>query len=133
RALRWKMILQPIQIYPKTKNVVYAVLIGYIANVIVPRMGEIAKCTVLAKYEKVPADKVIGTIIAERAFDVLCFGILLLLTLAFQFHIIAPYALQILHHLFMDEWGNFLWTRIIILSVLALLAILFLIIFYNKS
>lgn len=72
RALRWKLIMEPLDIRPSTSTTTAAVLIGYIANLFVPRAGEVAKCTVLARYENVPADKMIGTIVAERSFDVLC-------------------------------------------------------------
>src|SRR5690348_15598721 len=56
RALRWKLLLKPLQIFPGTVNTTLSVLIGYLVNLLVPRMGEVAKCTVLARYEKVPAD-----------------------------------------------------------------------------
>ncbi len=133
RALRWKQLLSPLSIVPKTSNVVYSVLIGYLANVAVPRMGEIAKCTVLAKYEKVPADKLIGTIIAERAFDVVCFGVLLLLTLMAQYPIIAPYAQQVFSYLFKDELGNFLWMRILLLAILGIVGLVGMVVFYKKT
>ena len=64
RALRWKLILEPLDIKPTTINTFFSVMIGYIANLALPRAGEVAKCTVLARYEKVPADKMIGTIVA---------------------------------------------------------------------
>lgn len=133
RALRWKQLLSPIDIFPKTSNAIYAVLIGYLANIAVPRMGEIAKCTVLAKYEKVPADKLIGTIIAERAFDVICFGFLLLLTLVLQYPIIAPYAHQVFAYLLKDASGNYLWLRIAMLFVVAFVGILIFIFLYKKT
>lgn len=72
RAKRWMLMLKPIGINPTTANTLFAVLIGYLVNLIPPRAGEIAKCTVLARYENMPADKMIGTIVAERAFDVVC-------------------------------------------------------------
>jgi hypothetical protein len=72
RARRWMLMLRPIGIHPTTANTLFAVLTGYLVNLIPPRAGEIAKCTVLARYEHMPADKMIGTIVAERAFDVLC-------------------------------------------------------------
>ena len=46
-------------------------MIGYLANQAVPRLGEVLKCTILARYEKVPAEKLIGTIILERLIDAL--------------------------------------------------------------
>jgi uncharacterized membrane protein YbhN (UPF0104 family) len=72
RAKRWMLMLDPVGIHPKTANTVFAVLVGYLVNLIPPRAGEVAKCTVLARYEKMPADKMIGTIVAERSFDVIC-------------------------------------------------------------
>lgn len=79
RAMRWNTMLDPLGIHPKTSNTFFAVMIGYLTNLAVPRAGEVAKCTVLARYEKVPADKMIGTIVAERAFDVLCLGVITLI------------------------------------------------------
>jgi uncharacterized membrane protein YbhN (UPF0104 family) len=92
RALRWKLILEPLDIKPTTINTFFSVMIGYIANLALPRAGEVAKCTVLARYEKVPADKMIGTIVAERAFDVLCLGLITALAFITQAGIIGDYA-----------------------------------------
>ncbi|RQO32082.1 hypothetical protein DBR32_00260 [Taibaiella sp. KBW10] len=63
RALRWKILLKTVDINPSTANTTFAVLIGYMANTVVPRLGEVAKCTILAKYEKTAPEKAIGTII----------------------------------------------------------------------
>lgn len=79
RALRWKLLLAPLQLKPSTTNITFAVLIGYLVNLLVPRMGEVARCSVLAKYEREPVDKIVGTIVAERSFDMVC---LLLITIA---------------------------------------------------
>lgn len=81
RARRWMIMLDPVGIHPTTANTTFAVLIGYLVNLIPPRAGEVAKCTVLAKYENMPADKMIGTIVAERSFDVIC--LLLVVTATF--------------------------------------------------
>lgn len=53
-------------------------MIGYLANLAIPRLGEVLKCTFLSKYEKVPAEKLVGTIVAERAVDVVSLGIVFL-------------------------------------------------------
>ncbi|MEI8278664.1 MAG: lysylphosphatidylglycerol synthase transmembrane domain-containing protein [Bacteroidota bacterium] len=97
RALRWKLLLEPLKIFPSTINITFAVLIGYIANLVLPRAGEVAKCTVLASYEKVPANKMVGTIVAERAFDVLCLIIITLLTCLLQASVIGSYAVEKFH------------------------------------
>ncbi len=88
RALRWRLIMEPLGYKPSIINTFLAVLIGYLANLAVPRLGEVLKCTLLSKYEKVPAEKIVGTIVAERAFDVLSLGIVFILALILQFNVI---------------------------------------------
>jgi len=88
RALRWRLIMEPLGYQPSIANTYFAVLIGYLANLAIPRLGEVLKCTILAKYEKVPAEKIVGTIVAERAFDVLSLGIVFLMALGLQFNVI---------------------------------------------
>jgi len=127
RALRWKLLLRPLDIFPRTANVTFAVLIGYLANTLIPRLGEVAKCTVLAKYEKVPADKMVGTVIAERAFDLVCLTIILLATLALQYDIIFPFAKNLYEKVFLDEEGSFIWSRVIIGLSIIILGFIFLI------
>jgi uncharacterized membrane protein YbhN (UPF0104 family) len=88
RALRWRLIMEPLGYQPSISNTYLAVLIGYLANLAIPRLGEVLKCTLLAKYEKVPAEKIVGTIVAERAFDVISLGIVFLMALGLQFNVI---------------------------------------------
>ena len=132
RALRWKQLLQPLQIFPSVPNITFSVLIGYLVNTLVPRLGEVAKCTVLAKYEKVPADKLVGTIIAERAFDLVCLVVILFITLGLQYDIIYPFARDLYMKLFTDSSGNFIWLRIIIACGVMLAGILAVILLYRK-
>lgn len=83
RALRWRLLMEPMGYRPNKANTFFAVMIGYLANQVFPRLGEVLKCTLLARYEKIPADKLVGTIILERLIDALCllvvFGITLLI------------------------------------------------------
>lgn len=96
RALRWRILLEPLQIRPSLVNITGAVFIGYLTNLLLPRMGEVAKCTVVAKYDDEPADKIIGTIVAERAFDLVCLGLVTLLTFAIQADIVGDYLRDLL-------------------------------------
>ncbi len=132
RALRWKLILEPLQIYPTTANTMFSVMIGYLANTLVPRLGEVAKCTVLAKYEKVPADKLVGTIIAERAFDMVCLILIVFITLGLQYDVIYPFARDLYIKIFTDANGQFIWMRIIVALGIILAGIVAVIILYRK-
>lgn len=87
RALRWRLLMEPMGYQPTRKNAFFAVMIGYLVNMGVPRMGEIVKCTVLARYEKIPADKLIGTIILERMIDALTLLVVFGITLVIQPHL----------------------------------------------
>jgi len=91
RAKRWMLMLDPVGIHPKTGNTLFAVLVGYLVNMIPPRAGEIAKCTILARYEKMPADKMIGTIVAERSFDVICLLLVIGIGIYWQGHALNTY------------------------------------------
>jgi len=115
RALRWKLLLEPLRIHPGTVNTTLAVLIGYVANLVLPRAGEVAKCTVLAKYEKVPADKMVGTILAERAFDVICLFIIIIMACVLQAHIIGTYA--------QEQLMKLLAKKYLFLGLIALLGV----------
>jgi glycosyltransferase 2 family protein len=84
RALRWRLLIQPLGHNPSKTNAFFAVLIGYLTNQAVPRLGEVVKCTMLARYEKIPADKLIGTIILERIIDAITLLIIFGITLVIQ-------------------------------------------------
>ncbi len=84
RALRWRLLMEPMGYNTGKLNTFFAVMVGYLANTAVPRLGEVLKCTILARYEKVPADKLVGTIVQERLIDAICFLFVLLITLAIQ-------------------------------------------------
>jgi glycosyltransferase 2 family protein len=85
RALRWKILLQPLNYRPSTFNTTLAVLIGYFANFIFPRMGEVSRCGSLQKTDDVPFQKSFGTVVTERIFDVVCLLIILSLNLILEY------------------------------------------------
>lgn len=86
RTLRWKMLIAPTGKNASTLNTLLAVMVGYIANLALPRMGEISRCAVLSKYEDISFTKLIGTVVFERALDVI-----MLLFFAF-FAIVSQYS-----------------------------------------
>lgn len=84
RALRWRLLMEPMGYRPDKLNTFFAVMIGYLANQAFPRLGEVLKCTLLARYEKIPADKLVGTIILERLIDAICLLFVFAITLLIQ-------------------------------------------------
>ena len=123
RAIRWKILMEPLGYKPSTSNTFLAVLIGYLANLAVPRLGEVLKCTILARYEKVPADKLIGTIVAERAFDIICLVLVFAITIFSQIDVIGDYSLALLQNLFSSRGGGFSKVKIVILLAVVLIVL----------
>lgn len=84
RAVRWKILIEPMGYKPTTVNTFFSVMSGYVANTFLPRAGEILKCSLLSRYERIPINKLIGTILIERAFDLICYIVLVLFTVLIQ-------------------------------------------------
>ena len=76
RTVRWIMLLKPLGYSPGFRNTCFAVFIGYFANLALPRLGEVSRCGVLAQYEKIPLQKSFGTVVTERALDMVIFILL---------------------------------------------------------
>lgn len=81
RAIRWQMLLEPMGYRVGFSNALLTILLGYFANLFLPRMGEVVRAGSLARYEKIPAEKVMGTLVVDRLMDFIC--LLLVVGLAF--------------------------------------------------
>ena len=71
RGWRWKQSLEPIGEYPRSSVSVNSIFLSYAVSLLIPRIGEFARCGVLNRYDKVPFPKAIGTVVTERAVDTL--------------------------------------------------------------
>lgn len=79
RGVRWNQMLEPLGTKPSALNAFNAVMIGYLFNFAIPRMGEVSRCGVLNRTNQIPVTQSLGTVVVERVFDML---ILLLVTFA---------------------------------------------------
>lgn len=84
RAYRWKLLIEPLGYKLPFSTSIMAVMAGYLANLGIPRSGEVLRGATAATYEDIPFEKVFGTIIAERAVDVVV--VLLVVLLAVFMH-----------------------------------------------
>lgn len=69
RALRWQLLTRSMGCPIRLLNSFFGVMIGYFANLAIPRMGEFTRCGVVSKYEHAPFSKLLGTVVAERVID----------------------------------------------------------------
>ena len=88
RAYRWRYTLAPLDIKIKFSNSFFAVMIGYAANIAFPRLGEVSRCAVVAKYENQPFEKLFGTVVAERVADMLILLSIIAVVLVLQLDIL---------------------------------------------
>ncbi|MEM9991588.1 MAG: lysylphosphatidylglycerol synthase transmembrane domain-containing protein, partial [Bacteroidota bacterium] len=91
RAMRWQMMLRPLGYVTNFWNAFMALMLGYFANLGFPRIGEVLRPTTLARYETVPFEKAVGTIVVERAIDVLMLASMMGLGLLLEFDVLWGY------------------------------------------
>jgi len=127
RAVRWKILMEPLGYRPSTFNTFAAVMIGYLVNAGVPRLGEVVKCTLLARYEKVRADRLVGTIVMERAVDVVCLLLVFIAAIIFQGGFIGEHLVAKFSSFFKDRTGHTSIQKmvIVLLAVIGVISILF--------
>ena len=94
RAMRWKQMIQTFGYQPKLSNTFFAVMIGYLANYVFLRMGEVMRCGFLARYDEPPADKLLGSVIAERVVDLMILIVLFAATILTQYQRLSNYFLE---------------------------------------
>lgn len=86
RAYRWKMQIDPTGYKTSYWDVYHAMMVGYLANLVLPRMGEVIRCSVLRRTSGVPVQVALGTVVTERVIDVLMLLGLLGATLLLDFN-----------------------------------------------
>jgi glycosyltransferase 2 family protein len=69
RARRWVLLIYPLGFKPSNLNAFWALMAGYLANLALPRIGEITRCVALGRKENIPVDQLIGTVVIERTID----------------------------------------------------------------
>lgn len=126
RGWRWKQTLEPLGAFPKTSDCVDAIFVSYATNLVLPRVGEVSRCGVLAKYDNVSFAKSLGTVVTERLIDTLS----ILLITGLTFLVQMPVFMR-----FFEETGTKIpslmhlvtspWFYVVLFSVVAVLILLY--------
>lgn len=133
RTLRWQMLIEPIGYKTKFWNTFFAVMIGYFANLALPRLGEVTRCGILAKYDNVPFNKSFGTVVTERTLDLVVFFILFFVNLYLQYNLLYNYVQVNFFSKFSDKFSSLgSGNLIFILLGLSFFIIVFFLIFRKK-
>ncbi len=126
RALRWKILIEPLGYSPSNKNTILAVFIAYFANIAMPRLGEITRCGSLNKTDKIPMDKLIGTVITERVIDFLTLLLMIAFVLIVKFKQVGGFFnKEIINPLYNRYFSSYIFWIIIISALVFSFSFLF--------
>lgn len=69
RGWRWKQSLEPLGEKPRDSVSVNSIFLSYALSLVIPRIGEFARCGVLRRWDGISFPKSLGTVVTERAID----------------------------------------------------------------
>ena len=119
RAVRWKYTLDPLGYKPDSVNSFFTVMIGYLINLAVPRLGEVSRCGYMNRYDKIPFDKLIGTVIAERIADLIMLVAVITTVVLIQYDLISEYVNTLLS----DKFGHISGTFVLVMMLGGLISL----------
>ena len=134
RAIRWNILINQLGYQTRTSTTFYSVMVGYLANLAFPRLGEVTRCGVLSKTEKIPFDSLFGSVVAERVFDFLVLMLIIIGTIVFQINLVGGFVNRLIFEpLFSKAQSSYLTILYIVLLVIILVLICVFLIKYLKS
>ncbi|MEX1190679.1 MAG: lysylphosphatidylglycerol synthase transmembrane domain-containing protein [Brumimicrobium sp.] len=131
RAYRWKYTLEPMGHTPKFWHRYHALMIGYIVNLLIPRAGEATRAALLYRTDRISFSSSFGTIIAERVFDILMLGLVLLVAIFLSYEDLITLKDIIIDGSSDKEGSN--WFLRIFMSVVVGGTLLFLILWWKVA
>ena len=131
RAKRWQMLVDSLGYEITFLKAFSAVSVNYLVNTAIPRAGEFARCGVIARYDKVPIQKSIGTLFNERAIDLLSLAIIGVMTFFLQYEVFMIFMREYIFPTMDGFFGKII--NIVIAGGVILLIGLALFILYKKG
>lgn len=69
RGWRWRQTLEPLGEHTRPSVAVNSIFLSYAVSLVIPRIGEFARCGTLKRWDGVSFAKALGTVVTERAVD----------------------------------------------------------------
>ncbi|NNC95954.1 MAG: flippase-like domain-containing protein [Chitinophagales bacterium] len=91
RAVRWKMLIVPMGYNPPMRTTFFAVMIMYLANLAIHRLGEVSRCGIMDRYANVPFQNALGTMVTERLVDLILLLVVGLCAILFQYDLVINF------------------------------------------
>lgn len=132
RGVRWREILLPIDGSIRKISTFNAVNIGYIANFIFPRIGEFVRCGFITKNsqpdlsavsengtprKKASYDKVLGTVVLERSWDMVTMFLFLVALLVFKWQEFGGFFVEKMWRPFEENMNFSLWWVLLAFAI----------------
>ena len=135
RARRWTLLIEPLGYKPSFKNTYHALMVGYLSNYALPRLGEVTRCVTLGNREKIPVDSLIGTVIVERMIDLLMLLLIMLVLLFSWMEKFGAFFNEQIYGPLQDKFielfgGTWMFWLILVISVMLLFTLIYI---FRKS
>ncbi|MCE1202492.1 MAG: flippase-like domain-containing protein [Bacteroidia bacterium] len=121
RSMRWNLLINQMGYKTRTSTTFHALMVGYMANTGVPRLGEFMRCGVLARREKISFNALFGTVISERLFDLVFLTLFLLVVVFGQWKLAGSFVNDLMAPFLQKLQSN----GLLIVVLLVLMALLF--------
>lgn len=133
RAMRWNILIRALGHKTDTQTTFYAVMVGYLANMAFPRLGEVTRCGVLAKKKGVPFNALFGTVISERVFDAVVLMLIIIAVIFLQLSLLSNFVDKYIVTYFtgVANQNNLLVAIVVLVAIIAVPLVLFRI-FYSR-
>jgi uncharacterized protein (TIRG00374 family) len=135
RTRRWMLLIHPLGYKPSFPHTFYALMSGYLANLALPRIGEITRCVALGKKDNIPVDQLFGTVVVERTIDFFSLLIIMIVLIFTSGTLINEYLKESIFKPLREKvFGLFGFTWVVwLILFLAGITLLLLMIRYKKS
>ncbi|MCB0515444.1 MAG: lysylphosphatidylglycerol synthase transmembrane domain-containing protein [Chitinophagales bacterium] len=132
RSIRWQMLLEPVAHKPKLYNTFLSLMVGYFVNLALPRVGEATRTGLVSRYEKIPFNKVLATIVSDRILDLVLLAMLTFVAVVAQFGKLGNFAHEKLVQPLQEKVNLFHPSNLLLFGAV-LVAIFLLAYFLKKS
>jgi len=124
RALRNILLIDPLGYQVRKSTAFYSIMTCYLANLAIPRLGEVLRCSILQRYDQVPFQKSFGTVVIDRAFDLLVFAALFILIIFLNTELLSKLMINKQEGITLGAWVNEKWVALWAMKYLILGALI---------
>ena len=133
RAMRWNILIRSLGHKTDTQTTFYAVMVGYLANMAFPRLGEVTRCGVLAKKKGIPFNALFGTVISERVFDAVVLLVIIIAVIFLQMSLLSDFVDKYILTYFSGVANhNNLLMAILVLTLVIVVPLVLFRIYFNR-